>query len=190
MFISLFLDLGIAVTSASVMLGRCCCEGWSNWGLRRWVNQLGGMRGHQMGRRKWLIPETKLTLCSIEDAFLPWLQQTLDLYLPYLPLISPTFKTIESTVLPPPIYKISPASTSKSVEHDLSLEYLSISSPVPNGKPAPVRVEDQARDKVSTSRTKPDDWVWATFKKNTRITSKDWWQDVREIELEFDDPDT
>lgn len=143
-----------------------------------------------MGKRKWLIPETKLTLCSIEDAFLPWLQQTLDLYLPYLPLISPTFKTIESTVLPPPIYKISPASTSKSVEHDLSLEYLSISSPVPNGKPAPVRVEDQARDKVSTSRTKPDDWVWATFKKNTRITSKGWWQDVREIELEFDDPDT
>lgn len=121
---------------------------------------------------------------------MPWLQQTLDLYLPYLPLISPTFQTIEPSALPSPIYKISPASTSKTVEHDLSLDRLSISFPIPNGKPAPVRVEDQARDKASASRIKPDDWVWATLKKNIRITSKDWWQDVREIELEFDDPDT
>lgn len=52
MYTSLFLDLGIAVTSASVTLGRCCCEGWSNWGLQRWVNQLGGMRDHQMGMWK------------------------------------------------------------------------------------------------------------------------------------------
>lgn len=121
---------------------------------------------------------------------MPWLQQTLDLYLPYLPLISPTFQTIESSALPSPIYKICPASTSKTVGHDLSLDRLSISFPIPNGRPAPVRVEDQARDKASTSRIKPDDWVWATLKKNIRITSKDWWQDVREIELEFDDPDT
>ncbi|KIR34939.1 NADPH-ferrihemoprotein reductase [Cryptococcus deuterogattii MMRL2647] len=152
--------------------------------LLRRMEQLGATK---MGEPAW---GDERSPNGIEDAFLPWLQQTLDLYLPYLPLISPTFQTIESSALPSPIYKICPASTSKTVGHDLSLDRLSISFPIPNGKPAPVRVEDQARDKASTSRIKPDDWVWATLKKNIRITSKDWWQDVREIELEFDDPDT
>ncbi|OCF33987.1 NADPH-ferrihemoprotein reductase [Kwoniella heveanensis BCC8398] len=90
---------------------------------------------------------------GIEDAFLPWLQQTLD---------------------------------------DLHLERLSI-SPI-NGDQilAPIRQEDRVRrhDKTNGLPSKPDDWVWATLRKNERVTNKDWWQDVREIELEFDDPET
>lgn len=30
-------------------------------------------------------------------------------------------------------------------------------------------------------------WHWATLQKNARVTSDDWWQDVREVELELED---
>ncbi|WVQ75346.1 NADPH-dependent diflavin oxidoreductase 1 [Cryptococcus sp. DSM 104548] len=125
---------------------------------------------------------------GIENAFLPWLQETLDLFIPYLPpaklnITSP----LPTTELPPPIYALT--KHNRPPTDDLDLGRLSI-SPTPNGtSAAPTRQEDKRKGNASISRVKPDDWVWATLKKNERVTSDDWWQDVREIELEFEDED-
>nr|XP_018265994.1 NADPH-ferrihemoprotein reductase [Kwoniella dejecticola CBS 10117]OBR88152.1 NADPH-ferrihemoprotein reductase [Kwoniella dejecticola CBS 10117] len=97
---------------------------------------------------------------GIEDALIPWLKETLDTFLPYLPII-PDYTPLESTDLPPPIYSLTPIATS---------------------------VEDMIRHH-DDGWVKPDDWVWATLRKNERVTKGDWWQDVREIELEFEDDD-
>jgi sulfite reductase alpha subunit-like flavoprotein len=51
---------------------------------------------------------------------------------------------------------------------------------------APPRNADEAKGH-EVGLLKPHDWSWATLIRNTRITAKDWWQDVREIELEFED---
>ncbi|KAK6904242.1 NADPH-dependent diflavin oxidoreductase 1 [Kwoniella mangroviensis CBS 8507] len=133
---------------------------------------------------------------GIEDALIPWLKQTLDTFLPYLP-VSPDYSPISSTDLPLPIYSLTSIASSsnskrkqKESELDIPLEGLSISS-IPNGHTAceaPTRVED-ALHHESNGVIKPDDWVWATMRKNERVTKEDWWQDVREIELEFDDED-
>jgi hypothetical protein len=34
---------------------------------------------------------------------------------------------------------------------------------------------------------KPDDWQWATLRRNERVTREDWWQEVREFDFELDD---
>ena len=51
---------------------------------------------------------------------------------------------------------------------------------------APIRAIDAMKG-VEGDLCKPDNWAWATLKKNQRVTRADWWQDVREIELEMDD---
>jgi len=32
-------------------------------------------------------------------------------------------------------------------------------------------------------------WKWAKLRRNTRVTDADWWQDVREIDLDLEDSD-
>ncbi|WWC87379.1 NADPH-dependent diflavin oxidoreductase 1 [Kwoniella dendrophila CBS 6074] len=123
---------------------------------------------------------------GIEDAFIPWLQQTLDTFLPYLP-VPPDYRPISITDLPPPIYSLTPAaSSSRSTELDIPLNKLSISPNTTNGHVAPTRVEDTLRQEEH-GIIKPDDWVWVTLKKNDRVTKEDWWQDVREIEFDLED---
>ncbi|WRT65231.1 NADPH-dependent diflavin oxidoreductase 1 [Kwoniella shivajii] len=127
---------------------------------------------------------------GIEDAFLPWLKQTLDLFLPYLP-ISSEFQPVSSIDLPPPIYSLTPIAESsrngfqRDSDIPIDLDRLSI-SPTSDELVAPTRVEDELRKK-GEGITKPDDWVWTTLKKIERVTKDDWWQDVREIEFEFED---
>ncbi|WVQ97522.1 NADPH-dependent diflavin oxidoreductase 1 [Kwoniella sp. CBS 9459] len=134
---------------------------------------------------------------GIEDAFLPWLKQTLDTIVPHLPGPSASFVPLKPVDLPPPIFSVrsAPGPARNGNGHtgeDLHLERLSISPSNGDRTSAPVRQEDRARhhDYVNGLPSKPDDWVWATLKKNERVTKQDWWQDVREIELEFDDPET
>ncbi|WVQ68745.1 NADPH-dependent diflavin oxidoreductase 1 [Kwoniella botswanensis] len=133
---------------------------------------------------------------GIEDALIPWLKQTLDTFLSYLP-VSPDYSPISSTDLPLPIYSLTSIASSSNSKRkqkedglDIPLEGLSISS-LPNGhtaSEAPTRVADVLHHE-SNGVIKPDDWVWATLRKNKRVTKEDWWQDVREIELEFEDED-
>jgi len=117
---------------------------------------------------------------SIEETLLPWLRQTLDLFLPYLPT-SLKNKEIASTSLSPPIYKLE-----KTGEDLVKLAELDLDSQVNghrNAEAGPSRI------RKAEPTWKRDDWVWATLKKNRRVTKEDWWQDVREIEFEFEDPD-
>ncbi|KAK4685770.1 hypothetical protein P7C73_g4378, partial [Tremellales sp. Uapishka_1] len=89
--------------------------------------------------------------------------------LPYLPPTLSLFEAHPTTSLPLPIYSLEPVD-------EPPLESLAISSssePVNNGE----------------CSYKPDDWVWARSTKNTRVTREDWWQDVREVEFEFESAD-
>ena len=122
---------------------------------------------------------------------LPYLPPHLD-HIPPLP-----------TSLPPPIYSLEPAIEPR-------LECLSLSpsingysshaigqirkmngqngqTSIVNGdaafQTAPTRAIDPGGDD-----TKPSDWTWARLTRNHRVTAEGWWQDVREIELEFEDP--
>ncbi|WVW78975.1 NADPH-dependent diflavin oxidoreductase 1 [Kwoniella bestiolae CBS 10118] len=150
------------------------------------ARRMEGLGANKLGEYGW---GDERSPNGIEDAFIPWLQQTLDTFLPYLP-VSPDYVPISSTELPPPIYSLTPIATSSKRTNgdlDIPLDGLSISS-TPNGHStsAPTRVEDTLRDE-DDGLVKPDDWVWATLRKNERVTKGDWWQDVREIELEFED---
>ena len=119
-------------------------------------------------------------MSRIEETFGPWLQQTINLMLPHLPPPPSDFAERPVTALPPPIYTLDP---------EPSLENLSLNDSV-NGdyKATMVKQKDLARS-VVPNETKPDDWVWARLTRNKRVTKADWWQDVREIELEIEDAD-
>ncbi|WVR04245.1 NADPH-dependent diflavin oxidoreductase 1 [Kwoniella sp. DSM 27419] len=154
------------------------------------ARRMEGLGANKMGEPGW---GDERSPNGIEDAFLPWLQQTLDMFTPYLPDAPSSSAPRSSTDLPPPIYHVtSPASGSKAVQEEIPLDRLSLSPP-PNGTPqtraAPTRVEDEVHHQAR-GLIKPDDWVWATLRRNQRVTEAQWWQDVREIELEFEDPDT
>jgi len=123
---------------------------------------------------------------SIEETLLSWLEQTIDLMLPYLPPPSPNFTSSPPTVLPPPIYALEPVSEPNI--DCLSLKALTNGHTPTNGhapsQAAPTRTTDPGG-----SETKPDDWIWARLTRNKRVTPEDWRQNVREIELELEDPD-
>ncbi|WVQ83849.1 NADPH-dependent diflavin oxidoreductase 1 [Cryptococcus sp. DSM 104549] len=149
------------------------------------LRRMEGLGASKMGEPAW---GDERSPNGIEDAFLPWLQQTLDLFLPYLPLRSPNASTYTTTSLPPPLYALTPvpsADNSTSDDEYGDFGRLSI-SPTPNGHAAP-SIADVIKKGSQCTREKPDNWVWATLRKNSRVTKEDWWQDVREIELEFED---
>jgi hypothetical protein len=45
--------------------------------------------------------------------------------------------------------------------------------------------DDRLRDRQEVME---EGTTWARLRKNKRVTPEDWWQDVREIELEIEDP--
>ncbi|KAK8846562.1 NADPH-dependent diflavin oxidoreductase 1 [Kwoniella newhampshirensis] len=155
------------------------------WAGKMLARRMEGLGANKMGEPGW---GDERSPNGIEDAFLPWLQQTLDLFLPYLPSTSSS-PPLPLTGLPPPIYSLRPVSVLDDVP--VNLDRLSISPLPTNGHStaAPSRVEDSVQGHGSSS-SKPDDWVWATLGKNTRVTKEGWWQDVRGIEIEFEDPET
>ena len=157
------------------------------------------MRGHRTGWSSSVTLFVGIDVArSIEGSFLPWLQQTLDLMLPYLPPPPVDFVPSPRTYLPPPIYRLEPVcepkidclSLSPSTNgYSLPLEPLAVLSNGHSGanghvlgQSAPTRSTDPGGNE-----SKPSDWVWASMTENRRVTPEEWWQNVREIELEFED---
>ncbi|WOO77724.1 NADPH-dependent diflavin oxidoreductase 1 [Vanrija pseudolonga] len=97
---------------------------------------------------------------GLEQDFLPWLERTVAAFLPYLP--GPSTPPLPNTALPPPIYGFEDPSDS-----DVDLSRLAIS------------------DKAAVEPFAPEGWLKATIRRNKRVTKDDWWQDVREVDLEL-----
>ena len=113
------------------------------------------------------------------------MEQTLGLMLPHLPLPPPGFTISPSTSLPPPVYALDRQSVRLP-----SINGLSLSNAI-NGRAgseaAPARTSDEINGH-GVGCVKPDDWTWARLTHKKRVTADEWWQDVREIELESEDP--
>lgn len=127
------------------------------------------------------MPLSRSLILSIEDTFVPWLQQTLDLMLPLLPTVEPEFEP-RSTIEPPaPLFRM------ETVQLDGAFDKLRLynNASVPP-QSAPPRNGDRDTGHA-LQLLKPEDWVWAKLVDNTRVTSSDWWQDVRQIELDLED---
>jgi sulfite reductase alpha subunit-like flavoprotein len=120
----------------------------------------------------------------IEDTFVPWLQQTLDLMLPLLPTTEADFSSRSALDVPSALYDMEPIALNGDFEK-LRLHSNGTDAEVPP-QSAPPRNLDEA-DGSELELLKPHDWTWVTLAKNMRITAKDWWQDVREIELNLED---
>lgn len=104
--------------------------------------------------------------------------------LPLLPTVQRDFIAPPVTAIPPALYGMEP------IELNGTFEKLRLHS---NGsdaadppQSAPPTNADEANGR-EPELLKPHDWTWATLTRNTRITAKDWWQDVREIELGLED---
>lgn len=139
----------------------------------------------------------------MEQNVIPWLKELMDGVIPHL-RIHPKARDWAITDSGQPIYHIDFSGSenghgSRKVEADglgdLDKLNIRVNGEKPNGfkevesEVAPVRVEDALEGKAHEV-WKPDDWVWATLLKNERVTKEGWWQDVREIELDFEDPST
>ncbi len=117
----------------------------------------------------------------IEETFIPWLKRTMDAMLPYLPPPSPSL-TYGPTALPPPLYELSPASLSNGFQ---SLN--------PNGDAVSMLANHTSHLNIGDHRKKyrqhtlEEGMTPVTLRKNKRVTPEEWWQDVREIELELED---
>ena len=120
--------------------------------------------------------------CSLEETFLPWLQQTVDLMLPLLTPPPEGFEPPPPTAVPPPIYSLD--FESKDLPDMAALSITSNGNGPSDLETAPIRAVDDSRGQISDV-WKPDDWGWATLSKNKRVTKEDWWQDVREVELDI-----
>jgi sulfite reductase alpha subunit-like flavoprotein len=104
--------------------------------------------------------------------------------LPLLPTIEPDFTTRTTLDIPPALYDTQPTALNGTFEK-LRLHSNGTDAEAPP-QSAPPRNVDEANG-TELELLKPHDWTWSTLAKNTRITAKDWWQDVREIELDLED---
>lgn len=138
-----------------------------------------------MGQLYFPVPSGTSSRFSLEETFRPWLQQTLDAMLPLLPTIAGFVEPIPSTSLPPPLYAMDYQQPLNGTFDKLKLYSNGVDTPTPP-QSAPARKGDQDNGHGSQP-LKPDDWIWANLVKNRRVTAEDWWQDVREIELELED---
>ena len=118
-----------------------------------------------------------MLILSIEDAFLPWRQDTMDMMLPHIP-VEPGLIDYSPTDIPPPIYSLEPCV-------DVALGALKLNGHS-NGDTRSHRGTEPVNGDPDTQGWKPKDWVWAKMTTKRRVTPEDWWQDVREIELEFE----
>ena len=104
-----------------------------------------------------------------------------------LPRPSDGFIPQAPEAIPFPIYAVD---FEDPVELNLELLELDRETKLSNGhtppQTAPIRSSDSAKS-VRGDSYKPNDWAWAILRKNQRVTKTNWWQDVREIELELED---
>lgn len=104
--------------------------------------------------------------------------------LPLLPTVEPDFTPRSVLDIPSPLYKMEPTALNGIFEK-LRLHSNGTDTEAPP-QSAPPRHADEANGS-ELELLKPHDWTWARLAKNTRITANDWWQDVREIELDLED---
>lgn len=124
----------------------------------------------------------------MEETFKPWLQQTLGLMLPLLPVAADYTEAPPVTDLPPPLYAMQTKESLNGSFDQLRLHNNGIDNLSAPPQAAPARKMDQVNGHGSEP-LKPDDWIWACLVKNERVTTVDWWQDVRNIELDIEDRD-
>lgn len=120
---------------------------------------------------------------GLEQSFLPWLKETVDLLVPHLEPMPGAIDIMEYD-LPEPIYHLEWV-------HDL--EALSLEDThrkaSEGGKAEIIGSRQEDQDRHAEGVYKPKDWKWARLRTNKRVTKEDWFQDVREIELELEDSD-
>jgi sulfite reductase alpha subunit-like flavoprotein len=104
--------------------------------------------------------------------------------LPLLPPVEADFVMRPVLNLPPPLYETKKVELND-VFHKLRLHSNGTGTGAPP-QSAPPRKADQENGR-DLELLKPADWTWATLADNTRVTSDDWWQDVRQIELDLAD---
>lgn len=124
---------------------------------------------------------------GLEQSFLPWLKEVVSTISPYLEPI-PNFVEIQETALPEPIYRIE---WEEDVPSD-QVEALKLSNGEMSGRSETEKIPPRAIDRESRvdDAWKPKDCKWARLRVNKRFTKPDWWQDVREIELEWENGDS
>jgi hypothetical protein len=126
----------------------------------------------RMGKSLRLCPQdmflvlelTPPHLARIEETFLPWLDRTVDTILPLLTPRATPFEPYSRTDLPPPLY------------------HLRFLEDAPEGSNSVAQMNEES-DALEPG------WKWAKLRRNTRVTDVDWWQDVREIDLDLEDSD-
>ena len=114
---------------------------------------------------------------SLEETFLPWLEKTTSAMIPLLhPPIPKGYQAAPITALPQPLYRLESVTSATIIPVATS-----------NGTPT---IDEK---KVETFIQDDDDvlqpgWTWTTLKKNKRVTAEGWFQDVREIDLQLEQP--
>lgn len=124
-----------------------------------------------------------------EQAFRPWLRNVVEVFKGLVP--GPQEALWEEWEVPPPLYRLESLSGGAIAEGlEADLHGLAVSPARSNGyhTTAPLRREDHLNPKQNGSAVwKPPNWGWAKLVKIERVTAEDWWQDVRQIELEVHD---
>jgi len=131
------------------------------WGDERAAD---GLVMRLFARSMFLLELNPSYLFRIEETFLPWLNRTVDTILPLLTPQATPFEPYSRTDLPPPLYQ---------------LKFL---EDAPQGSTSASQINDES-DALEPG------WKWAKLRRNTRVTDGDWWQDVREIDLDLEDSD-
>lgn len=113
----------------------------------------------------------------LEETFLPWLERTTSAMLPLLHPSPPiSFKVLPITALPRPLYRLEKVTPTATV---------SVSTSAGHATTDKKQVGDCLED--GDDVLEPG-WVWTKLKRNKRVTTEGWFQDVREIHLELEQP--
>jgi sulfite reductase alpha subunit-like flavoprotein len=128
-----------------------------------------------------------------EETFVPWLKRTLEVVVPYL--LGPSTAPLEDTELPPPLYVFGYTGRSADAAAESAQTAAEAEAEDTSATLAALSLYDSDNNVAgpsSTSRASsstayaPPGWKWATLTTARRLTPKEWWQDVREFELELD----
>lgn len=147
--------------------------------LRRERVLRGEMKGHRMGELSChqLRSGANLVTERLEETFVPWLERTTAAMIPLLhPPISREYQAPPIIALPQPLYRLENVTSAATIP-------VSTSDGTATAHKKQVKASFQDGDDV----LEPG-WVWTTLKRNKRVTAEGWFQDVREIELELEEP--
>lgn len=127
---------------------------------------------------------------GIEEQLVPWLKQTADTMSKWLEPV-PGHVHRDITELDDPIYAFDWQDEERAVSTDLKRLSLNGTEnglrPRHNGSESDAIASGGPDGKSGFCEgVKPDGWVWARLRSNRRVTDAEWYQDVRDIELELE----